>query len=214
MSESVSRQFPRLYPIVDETLCRLHQVTAGRIAEELRAAGVQLLQYRNKVEGPQSILRASALIWEVFAGSGCRLILNDHADLVVLADFDGVHVGHQDLSPEDARRVVGAERWVGVSTHNDEQVRIADATSANYLAIGPVFATGTKLDTEPVIGLEGVRQARRLTKKPLVAIGGITRKNARSVAEAGADSVVVISGLFVDGETVEKVTGDFLEILR
>ena len=110
-----------------------------------------------------SILRDAAVIWEVFAGSGCRLIMNDHADLAVLAGFGGVHVGQGDLSPEDARRVVGAERWVGVSTHNDEQVRIANETSADYIAVGPVFATGTKVDAEPVIGLEGVRRARALT---------------------------------------------------
>jgi thiamine-phosphate pyrophosphorylase len=154
------------------------------------------------------------VIWEVFAGSSCRLILNDYPDLVGSAGFGGVHVGQGDLSPEDARRVVGAERWVGVSTHNDEQVRIANETSANYLAVGPVFATGTKVDTEPVIGLDGVRRARALTTKPIVAIGGITRRNAPSVIEAGADSVAVISALFVEGEPVEKVVGDFLEILR
>jgi thiamine-phosphate pyrophosphorylase len=204
----------RLYPIVDDEMLRLHQIAAGRVAEELKAAGVSLLQYRNKVGGPNAILRDSAVIWEVFAGTDCRLILNDRADLVVLAGFGGVHVGQGDLSPEDARRVVGAGRWVGVSTHNDEQVRIADATSADYMAVGPVFATGTKVDAEPVIGLEGVRRARALTKKPLVAIGGITRANARSVIDAGADSVAVISGLLVEGEPVEKVARDFLEILR
>jgi thiamine-phosphate pyrophosphorylase len=204
----------RLYPIVDDEMLRLHQIAAGRVAEELKAAGVSLLQYRNKVGGPNAILRDSAVIWEVFAGTDCRLILNDRADLVVLAGFGGVHVGQGDLSPEDARRVVGAGRWVGVSTHNDEQVRIADATSADYMAVGPVFATGTKVDAEPVIGLEGVRRARALTKKPLVAIGGITRANARSVIDAGGDSVAVISGLLVEGEPVEKVARDFLEILR
>jgi len=204
----------RLYPIVDDEMLRLHQIAAGRVAEELKAAGVSLLQYRNKVGGPNAILRDSAVIWEVFAETDCRLILNDRADLVVLAGFGGVHVGQGDLSPEDARRVVGAGRWVGVSTHSDEQVRIADATSADYMAVGPVFATGTKVDAEPVIGLEGVRRARALTKKPLVAIGGITRANARSVIDAGADSVAVISGLLVEGEPVEKVARDFLEILR
>jgi thiamine-phosphate pyrophosphorylase len=204
----------RLYPIVDDEMLRLHQIAAGRVAEELKAAGVSLLQYRNKVGGPNAILRDSAVIWEVFAGTDCRLILNDRADLVVLAGFGGVHVGQGDLSPEDARRVVGAGRWVGVSTHNDEQVRIADATSVDYMAVGPVFATGTKVDAEPVIGLEGVRRARALTKKPLVAIGGITRANARSVIDAGGDSVAVISGLLVEGEPVEKVARDFLEILR
>jgi thiamine-phosphate pyrophosphorylase len=109
--------------------------------------------------------------------------------------------------------VVGAERWVGVSTHNDEQVRLADASCADYVAVGPVFATGTKLDAEPVIGLDGVRRARALTAKPVVAIGGITRGNARSVIEAGADSVALISALFVEGESVEKVARDFLKIL-
>jgi thiamine-phosphate pyrophosphorylase len=177
-------------------------------------AGVELLQYRNKSGGPQEVLRNAAVILEVMAGSDCRLILNDRADLAVLASFGGVHVGQGDLPPEDARLVVGGERWVGVSTHDERQVRIANETSADYIAVGPVFATGTKLDAEPVIGLDGVRRARALTKKPIVAIGGITRANARSVIEAGADSVAVISALFVEGETVEKVARDFLEILR
>jgi thiamine-phosphate pyrophosphorylase len=100
-----------------------------------------------------------------------------------------------------------------VSTHTHAQVIAADAGAADYVAIGPVFATGTKLDAAAVVGLEGVRRARALTRKPLVAIGGITRENARSVIEAGADSVAVISGLLVAGETIEKVARDFLEIL-
>lgn len=189
-------------------------VAAGRVAEELKAAGVRLLQYRNKIWEPDSILRQASVIWEVFAHHGCRLVMNDRADLVIPAGFGGVHVGQGDLSPEDARRVVGVERWVGVSTHNDEQVTAANKTSVDYIAVGPVFATGTKVDAEPVIGLDGVRRARALTEKPIVAIGGITRANARSVIDAGSDSVAVISALFVAGETVEKVAGDFLENLR
>ena len=215
MGESVSqRRFPRLYPIVDEGVLELRDVALGRVAEDLKAAGVELLQYRNKVAEPDSILRSAAVVWEVFAGTVCRLIMNDRPDLAVLAGFGGVHVGQGDLSPEDARRVVGVERWVGISTHDDEQVRVANETSADYVAVGPVFATGTKVDAEPVIGLEGVRRARALTKKPIVAIGGITRGSARSVIDAGADSVAVISGLIVEGEMVEKVARDFLEILR
>jgi thiamine-phosphate pyrophosphorylase len=214
MRESVPLQFPRLYPIVDQGVLQLHEVVPGRFAEDLKAAGVELLQYRDKVGEPDSVLRRAAVIWEVFEGTGCRLIMNDHAELVKPAGFDGVHVGHEDLSPEDARRVVGPDRWVGVSTHNDGQVRIANETSADYVAVGPVFATGTKLDSQPVIGLEGVRRARQLTRKPIVAIGGITRMNARSVMDAGADSVAVISALFVEGEAVQKVVGDFLELLR
>jgi thiamine-phosphate pyrophosphorylase len=214
VSERANPQLPRLYPIVDEGLLRLRVTALGRVAEELKAAGVMLVQYRNKVGEPDAILREASVIWEVFDGSGCRLMMNDHADLVKPAGFGGVHVGQGDLSPEQARRVVGAKRWVGVSTHSDEQVRIASGTDADYIAVGPVFATGTKMDAEPVIGLEGVRRARALTKKPIVAIGGITRENARSVIDAGADSLAVISALLVEGETVGKVVGDFLEVLR
>jgi thiamine-phosphate pyrophosphorylase len=205
---------PRLYPIVDVGVLGRWGVDAAYFAEELRAAGVRLLQYRNKTGQPQEVLSVAALMRDSFAGSGCRLILNDRADLAVLAGWDGVHVGQGDLSPEDALRVVGAGRWVGVSTHTEEQIRLADLSCADYVAVGPVFATGTKLDAEPVVGLEGVRRARALTGKPLVAIGGITRENARSVIDAGADSVAVISALLVQGEAVEKVARDFLEILR
>jgi thiamine-phosphate pyrophosphorylase len=121
--------------------------------------------------------------------------MNDRADLCLAAEFDGLHVGQDDLSPESARRVIGPELWLGVSTHNPEQLREADQTPADYLAIGPVFATSSKERPDPVVGLEGVRRARELTRKPLVAIGGITRANTRSVLEAGADAVAVISDL-------------------
>jgi thiamine-phosphate pyrophosphorylase len=122
-------------------------------------------------------------------------------------------VGQGDLSPEDASAVVGAGRLVGVSTHDERQVKLADLSCADYIAMGPVFPTGSKLNPDPVVGLEGVRRARALTTKPLVAIGGITRTNARSVIEAGADSVAVVSGLFAPGESVENVARDFLSIL-
>ena len=205
---------PRLYPIVDAGVLEGRGLDVVRFAQELRAAGVGLLQYRNKTGAPQEILLEAAAIREVFAGAECRLILNDRADLAVLAGWDGVHVGQTDLSPEDVRRVIGKDRWVGVSTHNDEQVRLAELSGANYVAVGPVFATGTKLDAEPVVGLDGVRRARALTTKPIVAIGGITRGNARSVIEAGADSIAVISALLVEGESIEKVARDFIEFLR
>ena len=210
----MARGLSRLYPIMDEGVLKRHGLDAGRFAEELRATGVELLQYRNKLGGPQEVLRVAAVIRDVVGDDECRLILNDRADLAVLAGWGGVHVGQDDLSPEDARRVVGNDRWVGVSTHTEEQVRQAELSCADYVAVGPVFATGTKLDAEPVIGLEGVRLARGLTQKPIVAIGGITRANAQSVIEAGADSVAVISALIGEGESVEKVARDFLDVLR
>ncbi|HEY4379917.1 MAG TPA: thiamine phosphate synthase [Acidobacteriaceae bacterium] len=205
---------PRLYAIVDAQVLAARGVALEAFAHELRAAGVGLLQYRHKTGSPQQILGGAAILRAAMAGSGCTLLMNDRADLAVLAGFDGVHVGQGDLAPEDARRVIGTAKLIGLSTHTDEQVRAADSSAADYVAIGPAFATGTKTDTEPVVGLDGVRRARALTRKPLVAIGGITRANARSVIDAGADSVAIISGLFAPGESVEKVARDFLELLR
>ncbi|HEX9200320.1 MAG TPA: thiamine phosphate synthase [Acidobacteriaceae bacterium] len=204
---------PRLYAIVDAGVLTSQGISLEEFAQGLRAAGVGLLQYRDKTGSPQEVLLASGVLREAMAGSGCRLILNDRADLAVLAGFDGVHVGQGDLLPEDAQRVVGAALSVGVSTHTDEQVAAAQLSCADYVAIGPVFSTRTKVDAERVVGLDGVRRARALTTKPLVAIGGITRANARSVIEAGADSVAVISGLLAKGESIEKVARDFLALL-
>ena len=136
--------------------------------------------------------------------------MNDRADLCLAAGFDGVHVGQDDLLPGSVRKIIGTERWLGVSTHNAEHVAEADKTSADYIAIGPVFATSSKTNPDPLVGLGGVRTARGLTKKPLVAIGGITRANCHSVIEAGADSVAVISDLVTDPR---KSAEEFLRIL-
>jgi thiamine-phosphate pyrophosphorylase len=198
---------PQLYPILDVDLFPDGMIYSA--AQEMVSAGVRLLQYRNKSGNARQMIEQAHELKNLLGGS-VPLVMNDRADLCVAAGFDGVHVGQEDLSPDGARRVVGAERWVGVSTHNKEQVKIADTTSADYIAIGPVFATSSKVNPGPVIGLEGVRVARGLTQKPLVAIGGITRGNCRSVIDAGADSVAVISELLLEpGKTVR----DFLAIL-
>ena len=178
-------------------------------ATELREGGVTLLQYRNKRDGSQVVLEHARELKRVLADS-VRLIMNDRADLCLVAGFHGVHVGQEDLSPEGARRLIGNDLWLGVSTHNPEQLREADKTSADYLAVGPVFVTTSKERPDPVIGLEGVRRARELTGKPLVAIGGITRGNALSVIQAGADAVAVISDLLM---APRKSAEEFLGIL-
>ncbi len=199
---------PRLYAILDVAYFPDGNAMFAA-ADELLAAGVTLVQYRNKSGNAREMLeQARALRRQV--GRRAQLILNDRADLCLAADFDGLHVGQKDLSPESARRIMGPDRRLGVSTHNPEQLAEADKTSANYLAIGPVFATSSKANPDPVIGLEGVRRARSLTRKPLVAIGGITRANARSVIEAGADSVAVISDLLRDSRNSAE---EFLRIL-
>jgi len=186
-------QIPRLYAILDVS-CFAEAQAIYRAADELVAGGVTLLQYRNKAGSARTMLEQARELRRRL-GDKIRLIMNDRADLCLAAGFDGLHVGQEDLSPESARRVIGPKLWLGVSTHNPEQLREADQTTADYLAIGPVFATSSKERPDPVVGLEGIRRARELTRKPLVAIGGITRGNARSVLDAGADSVAVISDL-------------------
>jgi thiamine-phosphate pyrophosphorylase len=203
---------PRLYPIADKATLDARGMSVREFAREMAQAGVGVLQYRDKVGAPNEVLRAAAEIAAEFEGRDCLLIMNDRADLALLAGW-GVHVGHEDMRPADVRGVMGAGRAIGVSTHDEAQMIAADAGEADYVAVGPVFATSTKADAEPVVGLEGVRRARALTRKPLVAIGGITRENARSVIDAGADSVAVIGGLLAVGEGPGKIAKDFLDIL-
>jgi thiamine-phosphate pyrophosphorylase len=199
---------PRLYAIANASP---FSSTADliRFAEELVAGGITLLQYRNKSGNSREIVDHAVALKQRLASS-VKLVMNDRADLCVAADFDGVHVGQDDLSPKGARTVVGAQRWLGVSTHNPDQLRAAAMTSADYLAIGPVFATSSKQNPDPVVGLAGIRAARALTRRPLVAIGGITRDNCESVIEAGADSVAVISDLI---DEPRKSVQDFLRRL-
>ena len=200
---------PRLYSILDAAFF-LSTRDLVDYAKALAAGGCTLLQYRNK-GGNARVMLEQARELKKCLGDSVRWMMNDRADSCLAADFDGVHVGQEDLSPESVRKIIGPDRWLGVSTHNPDQLREADLTSADYLAIGPVFSTSSKDKPDPVVGLEGVRGARQLTRKPLVAIGGITRANAASVIEAGADSVAVISDLL---RAPRKSAEEFFRILR
>jgi thiamine-phosphate pyrophosphorylase len=200
---------PRLYPILDAG-CFPNARDLIIAAEELAAAGATLLQYRNK-SGNARVMLEQARELKRRVGGTVKLIMNDRADLCLVAEFDGVHVGQDDLSPESVRGIIGGGRWLGVSTHSPGQMQEADQASADYIAIGPVFSTSSKERPDPVVGLEGVHRARQLTRKPLVAIGGITRANAASVIAAGADSVAVISDLLREPR---KSAEEFFRILR
>jgi thiamine-phosphate pyrophosphorylase len=210
---------PRLYPIIDFSCFEAQPdpITAiVRYAEELISTGATLLQLRDKSQPdqPRRLLSCARELRRVTLDRA-TLIINDRVDICLAADADGVHLGQDDLSPESARRIFdqvkdGRARLIGFSTHNVSQVIEADALPIDYIAIGPVFATGSKANPDPVIGLEGVRQARRVTKKPLVAIGGIARQNCSQVKAAGADAVAVISDLL---ESPAKAFADFLRVL-
>jgi thiamine-phosphate pyrophosphorylase len=202
---------PKLYVIADRETLDRRRCSLGEFALELRDAGVRLVQYRDKAGQPQGVLSAAADLSAAFTGIDAKLVMNDRADLALLAGWSAVHVGQGDLPVEAAKKLV---TFVGVSTHTEEQVRAADTSTADYIAIGPVFGTVTKSNAEPVVGLAGMRRARALTTKPLVAIGGITLENCAQVIAAGADSVAVISGIFVEGRSVSDVARDFLALLR
>ncbi len=191
------RELPRLYAILDVMSFPESLRSASAVVEFARAlvaGGVKLIQYRNKGGDLRTMLSHARELRRALEGK-VTLIMNDRADLCIAAGFDGVHVGQDDLSPEGARLVVGTERIVGVSTHNLEQLKKADASPVDYIAFGPIFSTMAKQNPDPVVGLDGLRAARAATKKPLVAIGGITRANVKSVVDAGADSAAVISDL-------------------
>jgi thiamine-phosphate pyrophosphorylase len=136
---------------------------------------------------------ATALI--AAAPNNVKIIINDRPDIASIANAAGVHVGQQDLLVSAARQICPSPQWVGISTHNLEQLRAANDTSADYIAVGPIYTTTTKENPDPVVGLELIRDARKLTRKPLVAIGGITINSAAEVFQAGADSVAIISDL-------------------
>lgn len=199
--------FPPVYAIVDSELAGER---ALRVSEELVEAGVALLQYRDKAATPRRLFEICSALASRLRGRA-KFIVNDRADIAALCDAGGVHVGQEDLGVEDARAVCGESRWVGISTHNLEQLRDALRTSADYVAVGPVFATTTKKNPDPVVGLEFVGQARAMTRKPIVAIGGISVENAESVYRAGADSVAVIRDLMAAGKPAERAA-EYLRI--
>jgi thiamine-phosphate pyrophosphorylase len=188
-------RLPRLYAIVDAEMLASRRIELSRFVEDLCDAGVTLLQYRDKLGSEEEILRNAKTITEIFRGSEATLVMNDSPRLAHLAGWNAVHVGQSDTAITAARTALSQPALVGCSTHTEQQVIAADAAGADYIAIGPVFATSTKLNAEPVVGLEGVRRARALTTRPLVAIGGITLENAASVIDAGADSIAVIGAL-------------------
>jgi thiamine-phosphate pyrophosphorylase len=201
---------PRLYVILDAALLT---VSETECAQKLVDAGVRLLQYRDKAASSRELLEASKRLSNILAPRGISFLVNDRADVAALAGATGVHVGQEDLAVEDARKVVGAKRLVGVSTHNRAQFEQAAATSADYIAVGPIFTTSTKENPDPVVGTDLIREVRPLTRKPIVAIGGITLQRAADVILAGADSVAVIGDILRAGDPGARAR-QYIELLE
>lgn len=201
---------PRLYVILDAGL--VHRPIL-EFAEQLIDAGVRVLQYRDKNGSAGAMLRTSQSLARVAREAGTSFFVNDRPDIAFLANATGVHVGQDDVSVEQARAIIGPERWVGVSTHNREQFARAAATSADYIAIGPIFATTSKANPDPVVGVELISELRAMTEKPVVAIGGIGLDRAEEVLRAGADSVAVISDILLAADPKER-TRQFIKKLE
>ena len=199
--------FPALYAIIDAVWLRTSELA---FAEMLAESGVELIQYRHKQISTRNLFRISQEMAARLRPRGVRFIVNDRPDIAAMVDAGGVHVGQEDLPVEQARKICGQGRWVGISTHSLEQVREADATSADYVAVGPIFTTTTKQNSDPVVGPDFIRRARKLTVKPLVAIGGISLERAEEVLRAGADSVAVASDI-LRAENPERRAREYLE---
>jgi thiamine-phosphate pyrophosphorylase len=227
----MSLVFPPLYAIIDADLLRspvLEMPEGGMpalsFAELMAESGVELLQYRDKSASSRQLFDVSRAMSEALSrfppklGSGNspgpRFIVNDRSDVALLAGAGGVHVGQHDLGVEEARAIVGADRWVGVSTHSLDQVEVADRTSADYIAFGPVFPTATKENPDPVVGLKLLAEARARTRKPLVAIGGITLERAADTYRAGADSLAVARDLLAAANPRERAKAFLAEGVR
>jgi thiamine-phosphate pyrophosphorylase len=211
-------QIPKLYAITDR---QWSNCTHEEIVRMLLDGGASLIQLRDKEASGREMLDQAIACLKLTREAGATLIINDRVDVALTAGADGVHLGQDDLSVDEAREILGEDKIIGVSTHSIDQFRAALETSANYIALGPVFPTLTKENSAPVVGLELVREARKLTDRPLVAIGGINLGRAPEVIEAGADCVAVISALYPLPEKVDlgskpeitMAVRNFLEIL-
>ncbi|HKS96069.1 MAG TPA: thiamine phosphate synthase [Terriglobia bacterium] len=211
-----STQFPiaRLYAIIDPA--QAGGRTVVEVADALVSAGVTLIQYRNKRSSAREVYEDGRQIAARIGSSGGLFVVNDRADVALALEADGVHLGQEDLPVESARRLLSSARgrtnWIGISAHTLAQIQEANRSPADYVAFGPIFATSSKERPDAVVGLDGLRRARQATRKPLVAIGGITLANAAAVIEAGADSVAVIGDLLRHPDIAARAR-EFMKVL-
>jgi thiamine-phosphate pyrophosphorylase len=190
---------PPVYAITDRELSGLSHLEQ---CERLIDGGAKLIQIREKSLPSDELFSEVTKCVTLTRKHGVRLLINDRVDIAVACETDGVHLGQTDMKVEDARRLLGNEKIIGLSTHNADEIRVALTTDADYIAIGPVFGTTTKENPDPILGIEGFKNLRgMISDRPVVAIGGITIENHKEVLSAGADSVAVISALYpMEGE--------------
>ena len=198
---------PRFYPILDTAVAARHSIPISHAAEQILSAGARILQYRHKSSFTRANFEHAERLAQMCREAGAIFVINDRADLAAILGA-ALHLGQDDLLPSQARQVTGG--IIGYSTHNEMQLREAHQEPADYFAFGPIFPTGSKDKPDPVVGIDELRRLRPLSKKPLVAIGGITLTNASSVLDAGADSVAVIGDL-LESKNIQGRTKQWLE---
>ena len=203
---------PRLYPLTDVSLSELsHNEQVAQLIE----GGATLIQLREKGLSARDFYQQAESALKVARSRGAKIIINDRVDLALMLGADGVHLGQDDLPPEFARQLLGSAAIIGFSTHSLDQAKRATDLPIDYLAIGPVFSTKTKSNTAPEVGLEGVRQVKKIAGSiPVVAIGGITEERTGEVLAAGADSVAVISAVLCDPAGVKASTTRLLASVK
>lgn len=185
--------FSGLYVILDPTVSP--NKALSDVLTQSAQAGARLFQYRNKTASMKDAYAEALALRKIASDLGATFIVNDRCDLALAVDADGVHLGQTDLPYAYARKVMGPDKSIGLSTHNAEQVKEAERLKPDYIGFGPICTPGSKQDHDPVVGIEGLRAVRPLTKLPIFAIGGITVQNVGAVMEAGADGVAVISAI-------------------
>lgn len=199
-----------LYVILDPSVCPDRSLTD--ILQEAAGAGARLFQYRNKSASMKEAYADALALRKVASELGVILIVNDRCDLALAVDADGVHLGQDDLPYDYARKIMGPEKLIGLSTHNPDQVKEADNLKPDYIGFGPIFKPGSKQDHDPVVGVHGLKQIRSLTSLPIFAIGGITPESVGEVMKAGADGVAVISAI-VNAPDIRRAVGDFVHLM-
>jgi thiamine-phosphate pyrophosphorylase len=185
---------PRVYPILDSESLDRCGVSLTTAAASFLEGGAGILQIRHKQHWSRAVYDAARAVARLCREAGADLIVNDRADFALLLDA-GLHVGQDDLSPRDARKLLGGSAYIGFSSHNASQLAVAGGEPVDYVAFGPIFSTASKTNPDPTVGVDELRRVRALIERPLVAIGGITLNNALDVLRAGADSLAIISGL-------------------
>lgn len=196
--------FPSPFYAMADTLNRPDLSFQG-LTDHLCAGGVRLLQLRVKQQPTRDFVALATEVRRICRRSQCTLIINDRVDIALAVEADGVHLGQEDLPPAAARRIVGREKIIGVSTHTAEQALAAEQEGADYIGFGPLFGTTTKATGYTARGLEQLQEIRRRVRLPIVAIGGITAERAPAVLQAGADAVALISDIVLAPDIRSRV---------